>query len=822
LTITSTTRKAGPYLGNNVTTAFSFDFKVFKKEDVTVTFTDANGVDSVLALDSDYNVVLNTDQDNNPGGTITYPRVGSPLAVLNDEQKLTFTGGLAYTQPTDIPNLSPFFPQVVEDAFDRAEIQIQQIKEITDRAIKISVSDSPLAPLPQQSARANTVIGFDALGNVTVLPIPSAIGAGDRIPYSLTSGVDFLPGDTHITLPRAPGSQGNLEVNFDAVPRDFTQWVVDGQTVTFTTPIPAYVTKIWGYIGTTLSTQIPPSGSVGDSQIVWNGSLRKLADSVAQLRTLDGNRYSHVETVGYYPNTYIGGGLYAQDYTDSISADNGGTVIVGSDGTRWKLQYQDSVCVTQFGARPSLDGVTIPTFDSSSAFNALMADASAKVYTADFGSGMYYAPQIRALAGRLHITGSCEIYGATGGAFDYHFEIKNAVDLRVDGRILFAGRYNSGYACGVKLWADTGVTSLVFINGFSFPGHRQAWQFGDPSQPDKQVSEITIRDGYTYGCPIVYAIYGTQTFVTFSGYQLRSSYGDGTGAWLTLPTRVGLHFGGHVTVADDCEILMTEVSTGAGFELNAIASADFGNQYGTIKAVDCVMECAATFVITGNPNGVSSPQGGLIHLDVTGIHTQNAGALIQTDANFIGNIVVPDTANIYATTARSFANVACSGAAHVYVGDKAFGKNCLQGLAGISGGIAHFSTREIIRLTNLGGQSFPTGTTTAKFSSQDNTGDRAHFQSWYNAATGVTTLGQALKDVEVFGGFYVSGMTSGEAYVKLGGTTVGISKAPGGTPSAALGDIPSGSTIWLDVNNLGSGIAAGSAPYDFLVIKARN
>ena len=269
MTISSATRKAGPYLGDGVTTSFPFSFKVFKKEDVAVTFTSTSGADAELLLDSDYSVDLNIDQDNNPGGRVIYPRVGSPIATMQSGEKLTLTGGLAYTQPTDLPNLSPWFPEVVEDALDRAEIQIQQVKEITDRSIKISVSDTPLTPLPTASARANTVIGFDAVGNVTVLPLPSSLGAGDRIPFTLTAGVDFVAGvDTQVTLPRAPGSPGNLEVNFDGVPQEFGEWIVSGVVLTFNQPIPAFVTEVWGYIGTTLSTQIPPPGSVTDETVV--------------------------------------------------------------------------------------------------------------------------------------------------------------------------------------------------------------------------------------------------------------------------------------------------------------------------------------------------------------------------------------------------------------------------------------------------------------------------------------------------------------------------------------------------------------------------
>ena len=274
MTISSTTRKSGPYTGNGVTTAFPFDFKVFKTSDVLATFTDANGVDTALVLDSDYTVVLNANQDDNPGGTITYPRVGSGIAVLDATQKLTMTGDLPVTQPTDIPNLSPFFPEVVEDAFDRATIQIQQLDEEVERSIKIGVSDTPLAPLPGPTARANQLIGFDALGNLVTYPITASVGAGDRIPFTLTAGVDFNPGvDTQVILPAAPGAKGNLEIFFDPLFQGFDQWNVAGTLLTFTSVIPVGVSKIFGYIGTTLSMSIPPDGSITDAKVAPGSNL---------------------------------------------------------------------------------------------------------------------------------------------------------------------------------------------------------------------------------------------------------------------------------------------------------------------------------------------------------------------------------------------------------------------------------------------------------------------------------------------------------------------------------------------------------------------
>lgn len=133
MTIQSTDRKAGPFLSGTV---LPFEFKVFSKEDIAVIYTNAEGVEVVLVLDSDCSVTLNADQDNNPGGTAT---LTTPI-VSGDRANII--GDLAYDQGTDIRNQGGFEPEIIEDALDRATIQIQQLKEISDRTLKTAPGDS--------------------------------------------------------------------------------------------------------------------------------------------------------------------------------------------------------------------------------------------------------------------------------------------------------------------------------------------------------------------------------------------------------------------------------------------------------------------------------------------------------------------------------------------------------------------------------------------------------------------------------------------------------------------------------------------------------
>ena len=154
MTISTELRKAGPFTGNGVTTAFPFSFKVFAASDVAVTRADTLGAETALVLNSDFTVALNPDQDAAPGGTIT---LAAPLATGH---RLAVSSVVPNLQPTDITNNGGFYPRVIEDALDRHVAQIQQIDEKVDRALKVAVT-SPLGDQALPSPAAGMLIGWN-------------------------------------------------------------------------------------------------------------------------------------------------------------------------------------------------------------------------------------------------------------------------------------------------------------------------------------------------------------------------------------------------------------------------------------------------------------------------------------------------------------------------------------------------------------------------------------------------------------------------------------------------------------------------------------
>lgn len=138
MTISSTVRKAGPFVGNGSAATFSFSFKVFAASDLLVVkLTVATGIETTLALTTDYTVSLNSDQNSNPGGSITLV-----AGALASGYNLVITSDIDNLQPTDLTNQGGFYPEVITTALDRATIQIQQLQEGVNRSAKLPVTSA--------------------------------------------------------------------------------------------------------------------------------------------------------------------------------------------------------------------------------------------------------------------------------------------------------------------------------------------------------------------------------------------------------------------------------------------------------------------------------------------------------------------------------------------------------------------------------------------------------------------------------------------------------------------------------------------------------
>lgn len=172
MTVTSTSRRAGPYAGNGVAAAFPFAFKVFEAADLVVTRLDTLlAVETELTEGADYTVALNPDQDVDPGGSVTL------AAALPLGQTLVVTSDLAMVQETVVTNGGGFYPSVFNGVFDRLTILVQQLAEKLGRAFVVPVTANGQAPTLQ--VMANGILRWDADGQNIEAVAPGSLFGDD-------------------------------------------------------------------------------------------------------------------------------------------------------------------------------------------------------------------------------------------------------------------------------------------------------------------------------------------------------------------------------------------------------------------------------------------------------------------------------------------------------------------------------------------------------------------------------------------------------------------------------------------------------------------
>lgn len=164
MTVTTQTASIS-YIGNGSTTVFTFPFVYVSSTDITVTYTNSSGTETVLNP-SQYTFTGNTPSVGQLwgiGGSVTYPISGSPISTGTF---LTITRTLPFEQIVTITNQGAFYPQVVEQALDLLCLLIQQTQTQVSYAIQCPEVDTS-APiiLPPAAERANNILGFDMNGN---------------------------------------------------------------------------------------------------------------------------------------------------------------------------------------------------------------------------------------------------------------------------------------------------------------------------------------------------------------------------------------------------------------------------------------------------------------------------------------------------------------------------------------------------------------------------------------------------------------------------------------------------------------------------------
>lgn len=145
MTISTSNRRAGPYLGDGIQREFPFAFKVFNAGDVRAYVADGKrGTERALAYGSDYRVTLHPDQETRPGGLLTL------TAALAVGDKLAINSKTDIVQSKVFTNQGGFYPALLNDALDLLTVICQELQAQLARAMlaPVNATVTPSFPLP--------------------------------------------------------------------------------------------------------------------------------------------------------------------------------------------------------------------------------------------------------------------------------------------------------------------------------------------------------------------------------------------------------------------------------------------------------------------------------------------------------------------------------------------------------------------------------------------------------------------------------------------------------------------------------------------------
>lgn len=325
MTIGSESIKDGPYSGDDSTTSFAYNFKVFADADIRVVLTNTSDVESDLTLDVDYSLSTNADQDASPGGTLTYPLSGDPLAT---GEKLTIVNEPSFTQSSDLQNQGPWEPQVVEDMVDRNTVLNNRNKEALERSIKLPISTSSSADLTLPEPVANRGIKFNSDASALELTAADPDAAADEAAAAAASAAAAAISETNA---------GTSETNALGSANDANLWATEDEDVQVNDGVNPVGYSAYHWAQKALANSVVGKGLIDEQIFTSSGTWTKPAGTtmveVIAVGGGGGGGATNAPTTAGTTNFAGGGGAGAtvrQLVTSALGATE--TVTVGAGG----------------------------------------------------------------------------------------------------------------------------------------------------------------------------------------------------------------------------------------------------------------------------------------------------------------------------------------------------------------------------------------------------------------------------------------------------------------------------------------------------------
>ncbi|WP_370677555.1 hypothetical protein [Pleomorphomonas sp. PLEO] len=133
MTIASEANRSGPYLCNGATTHFPYAFRIYDAAHIRVILTDPLGIETTLALATDYTV---SGVGDSGGGAV------QTATAYASGYRVTLILNVPFTQETDLENQGAYFAETIERAIDLQTQMSLQLKELIARAMVLPVTSS--------------------------------------------------------------------------------------------------------------------------------------------------------------------------------------------------------------------------------------------------------------------------------------------------------------------------------------------------------------------------------------------------------------------------------------------------------------------------------------------------------------------------------------------------------------------------------------------------------------------------------------------------------------------------------------------------------
>lgn len=416
--------------------------------------------------------------------------------------------------------------------------------------------------------------------------------------------------------------------------------------------------------------------------------------------------------------------------------------------------------------------------------------------------------------------------------------------FNIIGRLSLNGQYNLAYRRGAHNYGQQ--VQYSFPANLAINAFQVGYTHGSLLYPYGIASESTVRELYTYGCPICVEVIGTETIITFMGCPLISDTFGAPNSWSLLPRRVVRSIGAAASFIGG-QACITDTINGYIAEMRPLDSGRptiEGCRYGEIRFNGTAMETASPWLLVVNPDNlaVSQPSSrALFQFDNNSGYVGHDGAMSYITAGAPIDIIHGAGNRFYypggQRTQPAWFTDDTSGSVNFYFPAHFSGMGFRDPLAEVVNGVVHWEgTRTILRAGNPGAQSITAKQpSTLRFAATDPTGGLVRYSPWYNPANGRFTAGVGgLADVMAIGrvqfampanGVPVTGriIIVDQAGVERGSAPIGSNV---GTVPADVGPMAQGEWISVvvvtDVDAVTTSDSSGGGYLSRLTVKANN